>query len=98
MDSPNNLTGSTTVVASERAISTTLDGEEVILDRDDGEYYGLNEVGTFVWELLEQPQSIDDLCDDVTARYDVEYERCRNDIEELAIELADKNLVRLDDT
>ena len=72
------------------------DGETVILHRDVGKYYGLNEVGTFIWELLQEPRSVDDLCQEVVTEYDVERDRCRTDIEDLLVELADNDLVRLD--
>jgi hypothetical protein len=90
------LTTETTAVAAENALSTTIDGETVILHRDAGKYYGLNEVGTFIWELLQEPRSLDELCQEVITAYDVERQRCRNDIEELLVELAETDLVRLD--
>ena len=90
------LTTETTAVAAENALSTTIDGETVILHRDVGKYYGLNEVGTFIWELLQEPRSLDELCQEVITAYDVEQQRCRNDIEELLVELAETGLVRLD--
>jgi len=61
----STLTTATTAVAAENALSTTIDGETVILHRDVGKYYGLNEVGTFVWELLQEPRSIEELCQEV---------------------------------
>ena len=91
------LTRSTTVVAVENALSTTIDGETVILHQDVGKYYGLNEVGTFIWDLLQEPRSIDELCQEVVIAYGVERERCQNDIEELLVDLAEKELVRLTD-
>lgn len=91
----STLTKSSTVVSTERSLSTTIDGETVILHRDVGKYYGLNEVGTFVWELIQEPRSVDELCQEVTEEYDVEPERCRNDIKELLVDLAEKNLVQL---
>ena len=90
------LTAETTAVAAENALSTTIDGETVILHRDIGKYYGLNEVGTFIWELLQEPQSVDEICQEVIAEYGVERQRCRSDIEDLLVELAETDLVRLD--
>ena len=94
---PATLTQSTTVVTAEDALSTKIDGETVILHQDVGKYYGLNEVGTFIWELLQQPRSVGELCQEVVTAYGVERERCRNDIEELLVDLVEKNLVQLMD-
>ena len=92
----HSVTTSTTAKAAENALSTTIDGETVILHRDAGKYYGLNEVGTFIWELLQEPRSVDELCEQVVAEYDVDRDRCQTDIEELLVDLAESELVRLD--
>lgn len=90
------ISESTVVVTTENCLSTTIDGETVILHRDKGKYYGLNDVGTFVWELVQQPHTVENICQEIIAEYDVEYERCRNDVEEVLLEMADKNLVRFE--
>ena len=95
--SSGNPTASITAVATDNALSTTLDGESVILHQDSGTYYGLNEVGTFIWDLLQEPHSVDNICSEVVAEYDVTRERCRSDVEKLLADLADKGLVRLDE-
>lgn len=92
----NTHSTSTDVVRTENCLSTTLDGETVILHRDAEKYYGLNEVGTVVWESLQQPRTIDELCEEILAKYDVSYERCRDDIEEILVELNEKELVRFE--
>lgn len=91
------LTTATTAIVTESALSTTIDGEAVILHRDAGKYYGLNEVGTFIWELLQESRSVDELCREVVAEYNVERDRCQADIEELLVDLAEHNLIELDD-
>lgn len=90
------LSATTTVVATEDVLSTTIDDETVILHESSGKYYGLNDVGTFIWNLLEEPRTIEAICEAVTAEYDVEYERCERDVNEMVSELAEKGLVRLD--
>jgi phage protein U len=93
-----SLSATTTVVATEDALSTTIDDETVILHESSGKYYGLNDVGTFVWDLLEEPRTVGATCEAVTAEYDVAYERCEADVTEMVAELAEKGLVRLEDS
>lgn len=93
--SVTSLTNSTTVATTDDALSTTIDNETVILHASEGKYYGLNDVGTFIWELLEEPRTIDAICTAVTEEYDVESERCKEDINEMISELAAKGLVTL---
>jgi hypothetical protein len=92
----HTFTSATTVVVAENALSTTIDGETMILDQDAGVYYGLNEVGTFIWDLLQEPRSVGELCRKVATEYDVEQERCRADVEDLIEDLTENDLVRLD--
>lgn len=93
--SSKTIIASTTVVAADNALSTAIDGETVILQQEAGEYYGLNEVATFIWELLEEPRTVDEICEAVTAEYDVTYERCEADVTMMLTELAEKELVTL---
>lgn len=95
---PASLTSSTAVVATEAALSTTIDGETVILHPDVGKYYGLNNVGTFVWKQLEEPRTIEAICEEVTDEYDVESQRCEDDVSDLISDMAAKGLVQLAET
>ncbi|WP_221625672.1 PqqD family protein [Halobellus ruber] len=92
----STLTDTTEIVAADDCLSTTIDGESVILHMGTDEYYGFNEVGTFVWESIQEPRSLEAVCEDVTDEYEVEYDRCRADVEELVRDLADKGLARID--
>jgi hypothetical protein len=55
----------------------------VLLDMRRSHYIGLNVTATYVWRLLETPQSLDDLCDALTTEFDIARERCRRSITEL---------------
>lgn len=90
------IDSSTEVVAADDCLSTTLDGESVILHVEAGEYYGFNEVATDVWESLQEPKTVREVCDDVVEAYDVDYERCRDDVDDLLVDLVERDLVRVD--
>lgn len=77
----------------EDTISTELEGETVILDPVSGVYSGLDEVGTSVWSLLEQPKKFSVLCQQIIEEYDVEVDVCQRDLLVFFIDLAGKNLI-----
>ena len=52
------------------------DGEVLMMHIDSGNYYGLNEVGSFLWNQLDTPMSVRALCDAVLAEFDVDEEAC----------------------
>jgi|SRR6185503_11515117 hypothetical protein len=70
----------TIVKRSDRQVAANLDGEVAILDLDKGLYFGLQDVGAHVWEALQKPQSVEDLCATILAHFDVEPEVCRADL------------------
>lgn len=81
------------VVVSANQVSTALGGETVILGADAGQYFGLNEVGARVWELLQEPVRVSTICETVCAEYEVAPEQCARDVLELLAELRAKGLL-----
>ena len=55
------------VSAFPEQVSCDLLGEAVILDLRKGIYYGLNEVGAQVWALIQQPRTISEIHDAISA-------------------------------
>ncbi len=78
---------------AEDTVSTELEGETVILDPQSGVYSRLDEVGTTVWNLLEQPKSFRDLYLEIMAEYAVEEEVCRRDLLAFLKDLGGKQLI-----
>ena len=76
-------------------VSCTVEGEVVILNLADGVYYGLDEVGARVWELLREPRTVAELRDVVAAEYDVDAPTAEGDLRELLEELAARRLVEV---
>ncbi|UCI19633.1 PqqD family protein [Mesorhizobium sp. B2-1-8] len=59
-------------------------------------YYSLNGVGAFIWELIQEPKPIADIRSAVLARYTVDAERCKADVDALLKGLAENGLARLE--
>lgn len=92
--SDERLTGATVLVRNDAELLTTVvDGELIGMSVEQGACYGLNAVGTRIWELLAEPRSIDSLCDQLISEYEVEAGDCLNDVLELAENLRAEGLV-----
>ncbi|VVM04669.1 PqqD family protein [Methylacidimicrobium tartarophylax] len=76
------------------AVSTEIDGAIVILQTEDGIYYQLDGVGRRIWELLEEPASLEALVSALVAEFEVDKNRCLADTEALLGELLERRLVR----
>ncbi|WP_428657892.1 PqqD family protein [Runella sp.] len=81
---------------SNNQVSSSLDNETIILNHDAGVYYGLDEVGTLVWEQLQQkPTTVEDLKKIVLEEFEIDEETCENDIKTLLKELMNEKLVEV---
>ena len=78
--SNTTLTSDTTAVASDQQLSTTMSGEVVILGLRDTVYYGLEEVGTRIWAILQTPHSIRQIIDHIVDEYDVTEQTAAADV------------------
>ena len=85
-----------TVVAAKEQTSCDLDGESVVLDMSSGKYYGLNSVGGAVWNLIQQPKTVRDLRDALVAEFEVDPQRCEEDLLAWLESMSDKGLVKVE--
>ena len=89
------ITADSVVVQAPDQLSSDLSGEAVVLDLGEGIYYGLDEVGARIWELVKEPRAVGDVRDRLLAEYDVERDRCEQDVIALVSELAENGLVEV---
>lgn len=87
----------TRVVAAPSQASCDLDGDAVILNLSSGTYHGLNEVGTRVWHLLEEPRTVGWIRDRLVEEYDVDPDVCLRDLCALLEALRAAELVEVSD-
>src|SRR5688572_1904165 len=98
MKIPNGgrLTGADILVRNDDELLTTVvDGELIGMSVEQGACYGLNGVGTRIWDLLAEPRSIESLCDQLTEEYEVDASRCLNEVIDLVEELRAEGLVNV---
>jgi hypothetical protein len=82
--------------AAPDVLSRTLDGEAVLLDLQSGTYFGLNEVGTHIWERVVAGATVAELRAHVLAAFDADAATVERDLEELLAELTRRKLVLRD--
>ncbi|AFY46590.1 Coenzyme PQQ synthesis protein D (PqqD) [Nostoc sp. PCC 7524] len=81
------------IVASKEQVYSELQGEAVILDTKSGVYYGLNQVGASIWNIIQSPKSLKEIHEALLAEYDVEPDVCERDLMVLIEDLAAKGLI-----
>jgi len=74
-------------------ITRELSGETVLLNLESGVYYGLDGVGTRVWQLLTQGRTIASVCETMIEEYEVAPDVLRDDVSRLVGELRERGIV-----
>ncbi len=79
-------------------VSGNMDGEVVMLSIQRGEYFGLDKIGSRIWELIENPHSIEEIKAILLEEYEVEEDTCKKDLIEFLEDLQIKGLIIVNQT
>jgi hypothetical protein len=74
-------------------ITSNIDGEIVMMSIDNGEYYGLDEIGSRIWALIETPIEVKALFNILLTEFEVDETECKTDTLDFLNDLYDKKLV-----
>jgi len=89
------LTNHSIVVVAPHQISSDLSGASVILNLDSSVYYGLDKVAARIWNLLQQPRTVNEIRDALVEQYAVDPERAERDLHALLQKLSDAGLIEI---
>ena len=84
-----------TVAISDDVVSRDLEGEAVVLNLETGTYFGLNEVGTRIWSLIQEHGSLRRVFEAMQKEYEVAPQVLQSDLLQLIDQLHGKGLVSL---
>lgn len=76
-------------------VSCQINEEVAILDLERSLYFGLQGAGVRIWDALEQPRSLGELCDVVVAEFDVAPADCQADVAQLLVSLQQEGLIEV---
>lgn len=82
------------VTVSEEVLFQEVSGETVLLDLASESYFGLDEIGTRVWALLNEGKAVGEVVDTLLQEYEVEKQALESDIDQLLDKLLDAGLVK----
>lgn len=88
------ITLDTTVSHSGETLYARVGKEEaVMMSVTAGRYYGLNAVAARIWELLERPMTIAELCARLCEEFEVDAQTCEAEVLKFVNELIDNGIV-----
>ena len=79
MSKESTVTLQSVISRNPEIIHSAMDDEVVMMSVDQGLFFGVDKIGTHIWNLLETPVKVEDLIEKLVAHYDVEPELCKND-------------------
>lgn len=82
---------------SNEVLSQEVNGETVLLDLQGESYFGLNEVGTRIWQLLKAGHPVGEMLSSLSDEYDASREQLENDLQVLLGKLMDAGLLKASD-
>ena len=83
------------IVVPESVIYQKVGGELVFLNMDTGKYYGLDPVGTRIWELLYEKKPLRAVMEQILSEYTVAPSQLEADVLRIVGELQAKGLVKV---
>ena len=84
------------ITLSTEVLSQEVSGETVLLDLGSENYFGLDEVGTRIWQLLKEHEHLRIVYNTLLSEYEVDEARLAQDLENLLTEISDLGLISLE--
>ena len=84
------------ITFSDTVFAQEVDGEMVLLDMNSENYFGLDEVGTAIWQAMQECGSLDEVYQVLLEQYEVEPEVLQKDLLDFAQKLSDSGLVDIE--
>jgi hypothetical protein len=86
----------TTIISrSPSVITAEVDGEVVMMSIEQGQYFGLDDIGSDIWKRLDPPCAFADLINRLATDYDADRASIAADVRALLETMAKRDVVRL---
>lgn len=89
----DELNLNSTITRNKDLLSGLVDDEAVIMSIESGNYHMINETGRRIWELLEKPRTVAELCDILAEEFAVDRETCQKEVQRFLEALQTRQVV-----
>ena len=83
------------VVQDNEPIASRIDGEVVLMSMRAGTLFGLGAIGSEIWNLIQTPCRVGDICAALARDFDVDAATCERQVLEFLESLVARDLVRV---
>lgn len=81
------LEGDQPVRRGQQHETSEVDGEQILVDVDEGVLYGFDDIGREIWEALSEPRRPSEIVERLLDQYDVDRDTCRTQTNRFLFEL-----------
>ena len=74
---------------------TDLDGEKVMMNLEKGQYFMMNEIGSRIWEIINENTPVQDIIATLLSEYEVDENTCRAEVLEFLGSLKNAELITI---
>jgi len=85
------------VTFAETVFAQEVDGEMVLLDMESENYFGLDEVGTAIWQAMQEKGTLKEVFDVLSEQYEVEPEMLEKDLSDFVGKLVKSGLLKVEE-
>jgi len=85
------------ITFAETVFAQEVDGEMVLLDMESENYFGLDEVGTAIWQAMQEKETLQEVLDVLLEQYEVEIDMLKNDLSNFVGKLEESGLVKVEE-
>ena len=85
------------VLINPYVVAQDVDDEIVLLHMETEQYFSLDDIGTKMWKLLTEKDTVQEVLQAMLSLYNVDETRLRNDLEKLISRLVEAKLISIQD-
>ena len=83
----------TTICRTKDVVASDIDGEVVMMSIENGAYYGIDSIGSRIWELIETPCKVSELIEKLLEEFEVDRPTCEKDVLKFLEELQKDKII-----
>lgn len=83
------------IIFADTVFAQEVDGEMVLLDMESENYFGLDEVGTAIWQEMQEKETLQEVLETLLEQYEVEEEVLKRDLLDFVEKLQESGLVEV---
>jgi hypothetical protein len=90
-----SLSLSSKIQQDKELVCSTINDEVVMLSIEHGKYFGLDSVGSCIWEKISTPTLVSDVLRQMLDMFDTDRLTCENEVIEFLEEMIEKQIVKI---